>query len=479
MSRLLVAALCWGRCAGSKSPPAVASTNGLTATSLREPSPSAADALVASGTALAAAGENKEAIAQLQAALELSPAHVPGHINLGLALEAMGLTMSAVERYVAAVEVAPSSAAAYQHLGTLLHDALGERSMGTEALQLSVQLDPSRAAGWTGLSRALHTQGELDQAAEALTRAVGLQPTDTDILANMATVLRALGRFDESRHHLLVATAVTPEGDHALAIAFTHPPLVPTPAATAEESAAGAAPAAFTGAVASSEALRVPPGAVPASLGPRWREALAAVRLSAVASGEECAWLTSVAEAHAAARGGWLEKGHHDAHPTKDVVVAESGPLREWLSARLRSHIWPALAAGFGAELSAGELWLEDAFVVKYEAGRQDRLGSHADDSELSFTILLSDPADFVGGGTTFEAAGATVRPARGQMVSHFGRLRHAGSPIQSGTRYILAGFVRVQPLAARWRELKAPHEPDDVEPARACTDGVIADNEG
>ena len=44
-------------------------------------------------------------------------------------------------------------------------------------------------------------------------------------------------------------------------------------------------------------------------------------------------------------------------------------------------------------------------------------------------------------------------------MLSHFGKLRHAGMPVSRGTRYILAGFVRAQPLAAAWREFAVANE--------------------
>ena len=218
-------------------------------------------------------------------------------------------------------------------------------------------------------------------------------------------------------------------------------------------------------------------------------------------------------------------------------------------------RIWPAIEAQFG--LPPKQLWLEDAFIVKYEEanGGQPGLGMHADDSEISFNLLLSDTADFEGGGTAFEAAGnatlrqpppprappprrspihaprtvpfapwsssrgpratplapcrstrsslaafttlaalatrptcsahstqsppasssgnqhaelplaSTRRPVRGEMLSHFGKLRHAGMPVSRGTRYILAGFVRAQPLAAAWREFAvAAREPADIE---------------
>jgi len=49
----------------------------------------------------------------------------------------------------------------------------------------------------------------------------------------------------------------------------------------------------------------------------------------------------------------------------------------------------------------------QDAFVVRYDAAGQGGLATHTDDSELSFNLLLSEPADFDGGGTSFEAAGS------------------------------------------------------------------------
>jgi|SouAtlMetagenome_1021521.scaffolds.fasta_scaffold114795_1 hypothetical protein len=55
---------------------------------------------------------------------------------------------------------------------------------------------------------------------------------------------------------------------------------------------------------------------------------------------------------------------------------------------------------------------------------------------------------------------GETVRPVRGEMLSHFGRLRHAGQPVVEGTRYILAGFVRVRPLAEAWPRVFSPVAP-------------------
>ena len=118
--------------------------------------------------------------------------------------------------------------------------------------------------------------------------------------------------------------------------------------------------------------------------------------------------------------------------------------------------------------MDASELWLQDAFVVRYRAEEQPGLAMHADESEVSFNLLLSDTADFVGGGTGFRATATrpadgqaetmdVVRPTQGEMLSHCGQLYHTGVQVTGGTRYILAGFVGVESLATRWRELRRP----------------------
>ena len=137
-------------------------------------------------------------------------------------------------------------------------------------------------------------------------------------------------------------------------------------------------------------------------------------------------------------------------------------PDRLYHTTLLAGSAWPTLTLYSG--LLPGDFWLQDAFILKFEAGGRDRLVTHTDDSELSFNLLLSHPRDFGGGGTSFEAAGETVRPQQGEMLSHFGRVRHAGEPTTEGTRYVLVGFVRARPLAAAWREIGKEEAPPEEE---------------
>ena len=127
----------------------------------------------------------------------------------------------------------------------------------------------------------------------------------------------------------------------------------------------------------------------------------------------------------------------------------------------------PTLASLF--DVRVRDLSFDDLFVVKYDAeatGGQRSLAEHYDDTLLSFSVLLSDPAVFEGGGTRFPfctwlpKAGAsaienschthisttdTLCPVhRGDLVAHCGRLVHEGVAVAAGQRYILVGFVAV-----------------------------------
>ena len=86
----------------------------------------------------------------------------------------------------------------------------------------------------------------------------------------------------------------------------------------------------------------------------------------------------------------------------------------------------------------------------------------HVDDDGLglSINLLLSDPADFKGGGTFFED-GKTVIVEQGEMVSHHGGLRHSSVPTVGGQRYILVAFLRSPAL------ISAP--PEYVNVASVC----------
>lgn len=144
-------------------------------------------------------------------------------------------------------------------------------------------------------------------------------------------------------------------------------------------------------------------------------------------------------------------KERHRAHVTRDLPASEvqgcapGGWAYERLVAALRGV---APRHGFDPDGYA----FRDLFFVRYDAapGGQPGLSAHRDGSIMSFNVLLSDPADFAGGGTEFYPDDARPEPSpvprsnRGDMLVHAGRQLHGAAQVTSGVRIVLVGFVDV-----------------------------------
>ena len=156
-----------------------------------------------------------------------------------------------------------------------------------------------------------------------------------------------------------------------------------------------------------------------------------------------CQNLIDLAEAHAAVHG-W-STARHKHFPTTDIAVTPQGApeIYNVLQPNIVDGIvLPTVAANFGHFDASSELSIADMFLVKYQAKgtattaagpasqaaepasvTQDRLGFHRDGSLLSFSILLSEPTDFDGGGLRFHSLGppctaCDTEPCRGVTCS-------------------------------------------------------------
>lgn len=162
--------------------------------------------------------------------------------------------------------------------------------------------------------------------------------------------------------------------------------------------------------------------------------------------------------------------------PTDDVLVAKlptasrllvQQAIVETLVPFAKRH-YPHLASKLAAHPipPSGNL-----FIVRYSGAGRTGLKVHQDDTALTFNCCLSPQGGFTGGGTYFPASmagvgssqlarsgvgsclkpsapsslgavdGLLVKPPPGYCLLHPGNLRHAGSPITSGERFILVGF--------------------------------------
>jgi len=299
----------------------------------------------------------------------------------------------------------------------------------------NVLLSPQDDRALQELGTLLHGKGRLDAAALALQRAVEVQPQNDAAHVALAEVLRASGRFEEAFASLRAAKTITGKPNQALCY-YGYGALA----------VCSAGSGLTTRAAVDYEALQ---------------SRLGNVCLTELASAEECEWVIETAEAHNEAKGGWecrqprFAPAGTEANAVRapDMLVADDPALLAWLNRKCESTIMPALEAQFG--LAARELWLYDTFLLKFSGtpGSQG-LGIHVDDDGLglSFNVLLSDPRDFEGGGTRFPPNAftdeeAVYTPERGQMLSHYGGVRHASVPCTGGLRYIMVGFLRATPL--------------------------------
>jgi hypothetical protein len=172
-------------------------------------------------------------------------------------------------------------------------------------------------------------------------------------------------------------------------------------------------------------------------------------------SKEQSKNLVDLAISHTETNGGW-ETDRHEAYKTTDVDIAVcGGELLDTCNSMLKTRLLPLLANLFGFPIA--DFAIEDLFLAKYSStkGEQSALSQHRDGSELSFVVTLNDPkADFTGGGTRFATAALTLAPdTPGTGVFFCGRYLHSGVEVTEGTRYILAGFVRVYPSTPEGKE--------------------------
>ncbi|CAM9893481.1 unnamed protein product [Ectocarpus sp. 12 AP-2014] len=159
-----------------------------------------------------------------------------------------------------------------------------------------------------------------------------------------------------------------------------------------------------------------------------------------VLSPEECRGVIQAAEDYSQANGGWTTSRHY-AVPTTDLPVHVLKSTLPWFRSLVRERLFPALAKRFNLAAGPQRVFVHDAFVVRYEEGKQRHLPLHRDQSTHSFTIALNDLDQYTGGGTFFPSLGRPLRPAEGHALSFRGGILHGGDPLLKGVRYIIACF--------------------------------------
>ena len=137
---------------------------------------------------------------------------------------------------------------------------------------------------------------------------------------------------------------------------------------------------------------------------------------------------------------GWTTK-RHDNYPTTDNLIEPNWECYDKLYNTVQRKLFPIYESIF--ELEPNLLEITEIFIAKYDGNAlnaQKSLDKHTDGSEFSFVLALND--SYVGGGTHFVEEEKTIRLNTGDVLMFCGQTEHAGLPVTSGKRYILAGFI-------------------------------------
>ncbi|CAE8650845.1 unnamed protein product, partial [Polarella glacialis] len=170
--------------------------------------------------------------------------------------------------------------------------------------------------------------------------------------------------------------------------------------------------------------------------------------------------------------GGWTT-ARHRAYATTDLPCDFVPAVDAWVRSSLESRLFPEMSRWYDSgnvnndnsnnnnssndnndnendhktdQVCPSRLAFRDLFFVRYSAapGAQRQLEIHQDGSVMSFNILLNSCEDFEGGGTFIEADNHTYGIGQGDCFVHASKLRHGGTAITHGERYLLVGFVDV-----------------------------------
>ena len=196
--------------------------------------------------------------------------------------------------------------------------------------------------------------------------------------------------------------------------------------------------------------------------------ALHSIHVESILTPEEAAKCLKLAASYAAETGKWdqPDSGRHQTYATCDFAIEECETLGQYLEKiGFDNRIWDRMSTLFNVEHE--DMTFLDFFCANYRARDQkdntrsmDRLEAHRDGSLLSFTVLLTPPTEFEGGGTFFDALrdvepdadqqqvlhpNGVIRPPRaGDAVLHSGKLLHGADVVTHGERTVLVGFIDV-----------------------------------
>jgi tetratricopeptide (TPR) repeat protein len=160
-------------------------------------------------------GRLRDAIAEFQAALRLSPIYAAAaHFNLGDAYSRLDPPdiPAAIAEYQAGLRIKPDYIEAHTNLGTLLAGIPGRTDDAIFELQKAVRLEPDQAQAHANLGNALaQAPGRLPEAIQEFATAVRLDPNMPELRCNLGSALAQVpGRLPDAIAQFEAALRINP-----------------------------------------------------------------------------------------------------------------------------------------------------------------------------------------------------------------------------------------------------------------------------
>jgi tetratricopeptide (TPR) repeat protein len=159
-------------------------------------------------------GQGELALADFNAALELTPENWRAMHNRAVTLAQRGDFAESFDDLCRVIQGNPKFAKAYANRATLYVQA-GEMERASADFDSALATDPELLAALVGRGRVCHLLGRLDDALASLDSAVKLAPQDADIVCSRADLLADLGRYEDALLDYAQAIDLNKKFEHA------------------------------------------------------------------------------------------------------------------------------------------------------------------------------------------------------------------------------------------------------------------------
>ena len=161
------------------------------------------------GLVLQQKGQQDQAIAHFQRALELDPNKFEIQNNLGYSLSMSSRLPDAIPFLEKALQINPNYAATHYNLGNALLRS-GRVAEAIVQLQQAVEIDPNYVPALSNLGSAFLQTGQVDESLAHLEKALQIDPDYKAAHFNMANTLLQMGRTEEAFSHLQRVLEIDP-----------------------------------------------------------------------------------------------------------------------------------------------------------------------------------------------------------------------------------------------------------------------------